>query len=128
MKSSLKHLPAAEQDVMLALWQANEPVYRNYFDKALRDDKNWADSTILSLLARLAEKGFIAIEKDGNRNRYRALVSKEEYVAQENKSFLSSLHNNSLRHMVASLADANELSRADIDELEQLILSLKKEE
>ena len=73
MKKMIRRLPEAELDLMLVLWDAGMPVYRNYFDAALRQEKNWADSTILSLLSRLAEKGFIAVEKDGNRNRYRAL-------------------------------------------------------
>ena len=128
MKEPLKHLPQAEQDIMLALWAADGPVYRSYFDNALRADKNWADSTILSLLARLTEKGYIAVEKDGNRNLYRPLVSRQAYTAVENQSFLSRLHGSSLRHLVASMADANELSRADIEELEDLIRTLKKEE
>lgn len=128
MKSTIKHLPQAEQDIMLALWNADGPVYRSYFDEALREEKNWADSTILSLLSRLTEKGFIAVEKEGNRNLYRALVPKEDYIAQENKTFLSRLHENSLRHLVASMAGSNSLTRADIDELEDLIQTLKREE
>jgi len=128
MKKMIRRLPEAELDLMLVLWDAGTPVYRNYFDAALRQEKNWADSTILSLLSRLAEKGFIAVEKDGNRNRYRALVTKEEYLAVENRSFLARLHGSSLRHLVASMADEGELTRADLDDLEKLIETLKKEE
>lgn len=128
MKKPIKKLPEAELDIMMALWKADGPVYRSYFDETLREEKNWADSTILSLLSRLAEKGFIAAEKEGNRNIYRPLVEKQDYVAVENSSFLGKLHGNSLRHLVASMADANKLSKADIEELEEYLHTLQKEE
>ena len=64
--SKIKRLPDAELEIMLLLWQAETAVPRNYFDKALKEDKNWADSTILSLLSRLMEKGFISCSKQGN--------------------------------------------------------------
>lgn len=125
---TIKKLPQAELDVMLALWQAPGPVYRSYFDQTFQQGKNWTDSTILSLLARLTEKGFIQTTKQGNRNLYRPLVKKQDYLAVENQSFLEKLHGNSLRHLVASMADAHELSATDLDELEDLIQTLKKEE
>ena len=43
--SKIKRLPDAELEIMLLLWQAETAVPRNYFDKALKEDKNWADST-----------------------------------------------------------------------------------
>ncbi len=61
---------------------------RNYFDRKLKERKNWADSTILSLLGRLQEKGFLSSSKQGNRNLYVPLVSEEEYLAYEDRNFL----------------------------------------
>lgn len=78
---------------------------RNYFDKKLKERKNWADSTILSLLGRLQEKGFLSCSKQGNRNLYMPLVSEEEYLAYENRSFLQKLHGNSIRNLVASMVE-----------------------
>ena len=109
----------------LRLWKAGESVQRNYFNRYFRD-KSWSDSTILTMLARLQEKGFIKSEKSGNKNIYYAVISKEDYLQVENSSFLSRLHKGSIRHFVASLADSDELSASDIDELEQLLKQLKE--
>ncbi len=123
----IKRLPEAELEIMLLLWQAECGVPRNYFDTQLQARKNWADSTILSLLSRLAQKGFIKVEKDGNRNIYSALVTKDAYLAVENNSFLARLHKNSLTDFVASMAHGGFLSCEDIDDLEAYLAALKQQ-
>lgn len=124
MKNKMKKLPETELEIMLRLWDAGESVQRNYFNKHFRD-KGWSDSTILTMLARLQEKGFISSEKSGNKNIYSPVISKDEYMQVENNSFLSRLHKGSIKHFVASLADSDGLSASDIDELEQLLKQLK---
>ena len=52
-------------------------------------------------------------------------VSKDEYLKVENSSFLSRLHKGSIKHFVASLADSDDLTNDDIDELENLLKQLK---
>ena len=124
----IKKLPEAELEIMLLLWQAEGAVPRNYFDKALKNDKNWADSTILSLLARLMEKGFIVCEKQGNKNFYSPVVKKEEYLAFENQNFIKKLYHNSLNQFLVSFSQSNPLSDDDIDDLQKLLDSLKNGE
>ncbi len=117
----MKKLPESELDIMMCLWAAGGSVQRNYFNKHFE----WADSTILTLLSRLQEKGFITSEKMGNKNIYTPVISQEEYMKLENKTFLSKLHKGSLKHFVASLADTDSLTDNDIDELESLLNELK---
>ena len=124
----LKKLPESELEIMIALWEADGPVPRNYFDQKLKERKNWADSTILSLLGRLQEKGFLSCSKQGNRNLYEALVSQEEYLAYENRNFLQKLHGNSIRNLVASMVDSRDLTQSDLDDLRQYLNQMNMEE
>ena len=126
--SKIKRLPDAELEIMLLLWQAETAVPRNYFDKALKEEKNWADSTILGLLSRLMEKGFITCSKQGNKNFYTPLVKKEDYYAVENKSFMQKFYHNSLNQFLVSFSQSNPLSEQEICELHELLDSLKKGE
>lgn len=123
--SILKKLPEAELEIMLLLWQSEQPVPRNYFDKALKDEKNWADSTILSLLSRLIEKKYITCEKRGNKNFYSPLVKKADYLALENRSFMNKLYQNSLNQFITAFSQTNPLSDDDIEDLHNLLNSLK---
>ena len=124
----IKRLPDAELEIMLLLWQAEDAVPRNYFDKALKEEKNWADSTILSLLSRLTEKGFITCSKQGNKNFYTPLVKKEDYYAVENSSFMSKFYHNSLNQFLVSFSQSNPLTDDEISELHSLLDSLKRGE
>lgn len=125
MKKNTRKLPETELELMLCLWDAGKSVQRNYFNSHLRE-KGWSDSTILTMLSRLADKGFIRSEKMGNKNIYTALISKEEYMQVENSSFLDRLYKGSVKHFVASLADSDNLTMDDITELENLLKALKK--
>ena len=37
----MRKLPESELEIMIALWEADGPVPRNYFDKKLKERKNW---------------------------------------------------------------------------------------
>ena len=54
----MRKLPESELEIMIALWAADGPVPRNYFDKKLKERKNWADSTILSYWADCRKRDF----------------------------------------------------------------------
>ncbi|MCI9406470.1 MAG: BlaI/MecI/CopY family transcriptional regulator [Oscillospiraceae bacterium] len=123
----MKKLPESELEIMIALWEADGPVPRNYFDKKLKESKNWADSTILSLLGRLQEKGFLSCQKQGNRNLYEPLVSEKEYLAYENRHFLKKLHGNSICNLVASMVKSEDLTQSDLEDLRHYLDQVKKE-
>ena len=123
----MRKLPESELEIMIALWEADGPVPHNYFDRKLKERKNWADSTILSLLGRLQEKGFLSSSKQGNRNLYVPLVSEEEYLAYEDRNFLQKLHGNSIRNLVASMVESRDLTQSDLDDLQHYLDQMKKE-
>ncbi|MBR5520863.1 MAG: BlaI/MecI/CopY family transcriptional regulator [Oscillospiraceae bacterium] len=125
MNKKVKKLPETELEIMLCLWDAGESVQRSYFNTKFAD-KGWSDSTILTMLSRLTEKGFITFTKNGNKNVYSPAISREEYMQVENASFLGRLHKGSIKHFVASLAEADSLSSDDIDELENLLKQLRE--
>lgn len=122
--TKIKRLPDTELELMLCLWDANESVQRSYFNDYF-SAKGWSDSTILTMLARLCNKGFITCTKKGNKNIYTPIISKSDYIKIENDSFLNKLYKGSVKHFVACLADGESLSDDDIDQLEDLLKELK---
>ena len=73
-----KKLSDAELDVMLAVWQNRPPVLRSDLEEQLKSH-NWADTTVLTLLSKLVEKGYLSLERQGRRNLYTPLVSERDY-------------------------------------------------
>lgn len=115
-----KKLSDAELDVMLAVWQNRPPVLRSDLEEQLKSH-NWVDTTVLTLLSKLVEKGYLSLERQGRRNLYTPLVSERDYRRWANRSFLGKMYQSSLRRMVASLVESSDLTDRDLQELEEFI-------
>ena len=113
----LERLPDAELEVMQALWKVEDyPASTADLMPALAG-KRWQTATLLKLLSRLEERGFVRREKEGRGNRYTPLVAREDYLAVESRSFLQRLHGGSLPSLMAALMDSKAISEQDLAEL-----------
>lgn len=117
---TVKKLPDTELEVMQAIWACEAPVSRTDIDVILREKHPMALTTLLTLLSRLAEKGFIKIEKEGRSSRYYPLVSQQEYLAQQSNRFLNKLCGGSLSVFATALCDSG-LTKEELAELRSLL-------
>ena len=83
--------------------------------------RSWRMPTLLKLLSRLEERGFVRRDKDGRSNLYTPLVRREDYLAAESREFLQKLHGGSLPSLVAALMDSKAISQKDLAELEDIL-------
>ena len=120
MRKTVRRLPDAELEVMQAVWKCEAPVSRVQIEEFLKDIHPMAMTTLLTLLTRLAEKGFLTIEKDGRRSSYTPKVTREEYLAQQSRSFVEKVCGGSMSAFAAALCDSG-LSREDLAELRELL-------
>lgn len=122
----MKRLPATELYVMLILWRSDQPVTSSYVMNQLKEcwQKELAITSVLTLLTRLSDKGFVQINKESKANLYSALVSEEDYSRLESKSILEKFYGNSLTSLVASLVKDKSISNQDIDELRDYLNDL----
>lgn len=117
----LERLPDAELEVMQALWQLEPyPVTSAQLMEKL-SGRHWRLPTLLKLLSRLEERGFVANEKEGRNNRYRPLVDEREYLAAESGRFFQKLHGGSLPSLVAALMESRAITSDDVAELEAIL-------
>ena len=120
MKNTIRRLPDAEQEVMQAIWACNAPVARTDIEQILFKTHPMAMTTLLTLLTRLAEKGFISIEKDGRRSYYTPLISQQEYLASQSSSFIKKLCGGNLSVFANALCDSG-LTKDEIAQLRSLL-------
>lgn len=120
MKPPIRRLPDAELEVMQALWSCTPPAARTDIEEILKDTHPMALTTLLTLLPRLSEKGFIRIEKTGRSARYYPLVPRQEYLAEQSRRFLNKLCGGSLPAFAAALCDSG-LTKEEIAELRDLL-------
>ena len=120
MKEHIRRLPDAEQEVMQAIWACTAPVARTDIEEILFPEHPMAMTTLLTMLTRLGEKGFISIEKQGRRSRYTPLISQEDYLAAQSKTFFEKLCGRNISTFAAALCDSG-LTREEIAELRSLL-------
>jgi predicted transcriptional regulator len=116
----MKRLPEAEQEIMLIIWELEPPVTRMDIESRLKS-KDVLPNTILKLLSRLDERGFIRTEKSGKINYYYPLVEKEDYLHDAGNSILKNMFGNSLTKFAATMYDGGNISTKELEELRKYI-------
>lgn len=76
-------------------------------------------NTIISLLSRLIEKGFLKINKIGRRNKYTALVSETEYRAAQTENFLDKVYDGDAKDLISTLIQRDLISPDDYENLKK---------
>lgn len=120
MRDKIRRLPDAEQEVMQAIWACEVPAARTDIEDILFKTHPMALTTLLTLLTRLSEKGFITIEKNGRRSYYTPCVTQEEYLASQSKNFFEKLCGGNLSIFANALCDSG-LSKEELAELRTLL-------
>lgn len=113
----IKKLPDAEFDIMKVVWDNEPPVTTTFVKDQLGKEKEWKIQTVVTLMLRLVERGFLRSEKHGKERTYFPLVSKEDYLKFETGNFMKQYHNSSLFNLINTLYDGEALTNKDIDEL-----------
>ena len=120
MRNGIRRLPDAELEVMQALWACNMPAARSDIEEVLFKTHPMAMTTLLTLLTRLSDKGFISIEKNGRKSYYSPMVTREDYLASQSRSFFEKLCGGSLSVFANALCDSG-LTKEELAELRVLL-------
>ena len=98
----LKALSAAEEQVLLALWDCKPPVSRRDIGARLAE-KGWAAATVLNFLYRLEEKGWVTCTKEQNHNLYAPTVTRRAYGVYTMRQRLDTVFGGDLAQAVRAL-------------------------
>lgn len=127
MANTRKKLGEAELEIMQVVWDSGTPVTSSYILKELQGLRKWQLSTLMTSLARLADKGFIHCDRSSGSNLYTSLISEDEYKTGASKHFLEKLYNNSIQNMIATLYSSREIKNSDLEELREFLDKLEDE-
>lgn len=115
-----KRLPDAELAVMQAVWACEGPARRAQIEQLLQKTHPMAATTLLTLLSRLAERGFVRVEKAGRSAVYTPLVRQEDYLARQSRRFLDTLCGGRVDAFAAALCNGS-LTQDELRELRELL-------
>ena len=120
MRPTAQGLTPAEWNLMESLWERSPQTGRELIeDMKLR--QGWSRSTTLTLLRRMSEKEQIACSEAGDVREYSPLIPREDALRQETDSFLKRAYNGSISMMVSAMTQKQELSKAEIQELYEIL-------
>lgn len=113
----IKKLPEAEFEIMRVAWANEPPITTATIMEQLGKEREWKAPTVISLMLRLVERGFLRTEKEGKERTYYPLVDKDVYLALETEHFLKQYHNDSFLSFVNTLYNEKRPSDKELDEL-----------
>ncbi|MGL5415122.1 MAG: BlaI/MecI/CopY family transcriptional regulator [Clostridium sp.] len=117
----MKKLPKTELEIMKFIWSENTKLSTKEIAIYMENLLNWKLSSTSKTLSRLVLKEFLSSEKIGKQVFFSAIVSEHDYVQFETKDFFNFLHGKSLRSIISTLEESDEITSADLDELEDWI-------
>ena len=121
-----RKLPESELAVMQAIWEEWKQDDREHISagRIMEKDSGLSElklTTVLTLISRLAAKGFLETRKGGRVNYYRPLVDEEVYKQQAAADFVATVYHNDSCGLLCALWDGGTLSGEDVEELRKMI-------
>jgi predicted transcriptional regulator len=117
----------AELEVLKILWKDGPSTVHGVQARLSRRKPKRAYTTVLTLLTRLREKGFVASEKSGVALEFRAVVSREQLLRRRLSELADKLCDGTASPLVHALVEDRRFSPEEIEELRLLIDKLESD-
>ena len=109
-----------ELELMKTIWgNGGTALYAEIAEALEKKGTPATKNTIISLLSRLIEKGFLKTNKIGRRNRYAAVVSEADYRAAQTETFLDKIYEGSAKDLISTLIQKEMISPDDYENLKK---------
>lgn len=115
----LQQVSDYELELLKIIWtgNANQAMYAEIVDALGKKGLVWTKNTIITLLSRLVNKGFLKVQKIGRRNQYIAIVSEEQYKAAQTQNLIEKIYEGDAKGLVCTLIQGALLSPEEYEEL-----------
>lgn len=119
----IQQLSDSELEIMKIVWGNQEKVtlFSCIMEGLAARGKHCQKNTLIVLLSRLMNKGFLGARKIGRRNEYSTLVTEKEYQTAQTKKLLDKVYEGSVTGLVSTLIAGDMLSDGEYKELKQLL-------
>jgi BlaI family penicillinase repressor len=117
-------LTEAEWIIMKVVWE-NEPCAAGTVQETLANSKDWAYSTVKTTMDRMANKGFLKIQKIRNLQLFSSVISEVDAKRGEFRKMLKRAFDGALTPMMQFLIEHEGLSKAESAQLRKLVNKVK---
>lgn len=118
-----QQLSDAELEIMKIIWENPKEVtlFPYIMDELEARGRPYQKNTLIVLLSRLMNKGFLSARKIGRRNEYSTLISEKDYQTAQTVNFLDKIYEGSVRGLVSNLITGDLLTDEEYEELKTLL-------
>lgn len=118
-------LTNTEWEVYECLWE-RAPLTITQIANRLIERIGWSRSTGETLVRRMTDKGLLRWEQGSKAKLYYPLFEREDAALREARSFLNKVFGGSLGLMVNAVAEREDLSREEIDQLYEALRKMEE--
>jgi BlaI family transcriptional regulator, penicillinase repressor len=117
----------AELAVLKVLWELSRGTVREVRDILLGQGRDWAYTTVQTLLNRLEAKGHVRVERSGSVNVYRPAVSREQFAQQRLSNLAAELYEGAASSLVLALVEGTRFTAAELEQFRKLLDQLEQD-
>ena len=121
LSDSKPPISATEKVVLSALWKHGPITVRQLAERLEQSGKEWAYTTVQTLLGRLEKKGYASVDKGSVPHVFSAAVSRKTLIAQRLEDLAEDLCDGSAMPLVMALVDNPRFSGDDLEHFRKLI-------
>lgn len=121
MPSPKPNVSDTEMDVLRLLWDAGPCTVRELMERLNHGKRDWAYTTVQTLVNRLRDKGMADRKQDGVAHRYRAAVTRERFLGWRLKEVAEQVCDGSPSPLVMNLVQGGKLTADELSDLRSIL-------
>lgn len=115
----MPQISESELILMKIIWKnGGTALFSHIMQELAKEQNEWKNNTVLTLLSRLTAKNYLKTKKLGRRNEYIATVSEQEYQTAQTHGFLDKVYEGNVKNLVATLLRQDILTEQEWTEIE----------
>ena len=114
----------AEEEIMQVLWRIEKGIIKDILEEF--PNPKPAYNTVSTVLRIMENKGFVTHEVVGVFYQFYPLITKEAYAKSKASSLIKTYFESSFPKLVAAFAKEENLSLADIEQLDQIFFAARE--
>ena len=113
----------AELEIMKIIWSNPQEVtlFPYIMEGLTAKGKPCQKNTLIVLLSRLINKGYLSAKKIGRRNEYTTLISELQYQTEQTKTFLGKIYEGNAKGLVSNLISGDLLTDEEYEDLKKML-------
>lgn len=121
MEARKPTISESERDVLKALWDHGPGTVREVASLLRESGREWAYTTVMTLLGRLETKGFVTSDKSGFAHVFRPAVSRDDVVQQRLEALADEFCDGEPGPLVLALVQGQRFTAEELAEFRRLI-------